>query len=53
VNLKGEHYAIIGEFYGRCLVIIVTKEKEDRFFLRTTRDCSSKEKRRYNEKYKR
>jgi uncharacterized DUF497 family protein len=51
-NLKENHYAIIGEFYGRCLVIIVTKKNESKFDLRTARDCTEKEKRRYKEKCK-
>jgi uncharacterized DUF497 family protein len=51
-NLKEDHYAIIGEFYGRCLVIIVTKKNEAKFDLRTSRDCTAKEKRRYKEKCK-
>lgn len=46
-NLKGDNYAIIGEFYGKCLVIIVTREKGKRFILKTTRDCNNKEKKRY------
>ncbi len=46
-RLKGNHYAIIGEFYGRCLVIIITKVKKNKFLLRTARDCSEKEKKRY------
>ncbi len=52
VNLKRDNYAIIGEFYGKCLVIIVTRENEKSFILRTARDCNSKEKIRYREKYK-
>jgi len=46
-RIKGDNYAIIGEFYGKCLVIIVTREKRKRFILKTTRDCNNKEKKRY------
>ena len=46
-HIKGDSYAIIGEFYGKCLVIFVTREKGKRFILNTTRDCNIKEKRRY------
>jgi len=51
-NLKQDHYAIIGEYYGRCLVIIVTRLKGNKFLLRTARDCSDREKRKYTQKCK-
>ncbi len=47
IKLKSDHYAIIGESYGRCLVIIITRVKKNKFLLRTARDCSEKEKKRY------
>ncbi|HID43206.1 MAG TPA: hypothetical protein EYP30_05410 [Archaeoglobaceae archaeon] len=50
-RLKENYYAIIGEYYGRCLVIIVEKEKS-KLILRTARDCTNGEKRRYKRKYK-
>ena len=46
-RLKGNHYAIIGEAHGRCLVIIVTRVKGNTYILRTARDCNEKEKRLY------
>lgn len=52
-RLKGNHYAIIGEAHGRCLVIIVTRVKGNTYILRTARDCSEKEKRLYAKKCKR
>ena len=51
-NIKKQHYAIIGEYFGRCLVIILTKTNGTRFRLRTARDCNSKEKKGYSSKYK-
>jgi len=36
-RLKDENYAIIGEYYGRCLVLIVTRKEADQFILRTAR----------------
>ena len=51
-RLKGNHYAIIGETHGRCLVIIVTKLRGNTYILRTARDCSEKEKKLYAKKCK-
>ncbi len=52
-RLKGNHYAIIGESNGRCLVIIITRVRGNAYILRTARDCSEKEKRLYARKFKR
>ncbi|RUM33645.1 MAG: hypothetical protein DSY33_03995 [Archaeoglobus sp.] len=51
-KLKEDCYAIIGEYYGRCLALILTREKGNRFILRTARDCNEREKRRYRGKYR-
>ncbi len=51
-RLKGNYYAIIGEAYGRCLVIIITRVRGNTFILRTVRDCSEREKRLYVRKCK-
>jgi len=51
-KLKEDFYAIIGEYYGRCLVLILARDKEkgNRFILKTARDCNEREKRRYKRK---
>jgi len=51
-QLKDDDYAIIGEYYGRCLVLIITKTKDNEYVLRTARDCSEREKKRYKGKCK-
>ncbi|MFO7966800.1 MAG: hypothetical protein R6U44_04295 [Archaeoglobaceae archaeon] len=51
-KLKGNYYLIIGEYYGRCLTIIIEKEKGNKFILKTARDCSNSEKKRYRRKHK-
>jgi len=51
-RLKDENYAVIGEYYGRCLVLIVTRKEGNRFILRTARDCSEGEKKRYKKSVK-
>jgi uncharacterized DUF497 family protein len=51
-KLKGNIFAIIGQVYGRYLIIIVEFVSSNRIKLKTARDCTEKEKNLYKHKIK-